>query len=202
VNLSGGATSLVLKFDNFEAAPAFAAGIEEKVQDVAEISALRVRSWGELAPDVETFMKLKLGGTYVFTLVFTLVVAVIVANVVTMAVLERTREYGVRLALGESPSRLMASVYIESLLLAVVASIVGCISGGALVTWYGKVGLDMGVGQMETAGVILTGILYPKATTTGYLFALVSVLVFSLVGTIYPALRIRRIRVMDALYFS
>jgi ABC-type antimicrobial peptide transport system permease subunit len=34
------------------------------------------------------------------------------------------------------------------------------------------------------------------------IFAVLTVLVFALVGTVYPALRIRRIRVMDALHFS
>ena len=202
VNLSGGATSVVLKFDDFEKASGTAAKVEEQLQQEASISSLRVRSWGELAPDVETFIKLKRGGTYVMMLVFTLIVAVIVANVVTMAVLERTREYGVRLALGEPASRLTGSVLVESLLLALFCSVLGTLLGVALLEYFGRVGLDLGMGEIETAGVMLTGVIYPKTTVSGVLFAIVSVLVFSLVGTIYPALRIRRVRVLDALHFS
>lgn len=202
VNLAGGATSVVLKFDDFEKAPGIAADVEAQVHEEPSLSTLQVRSWGELAPDVETFIKLKLGGTYVMMLVFTLIIAVIVANVVTMAVLERTREYGVRLALGEPASRLTGSVLVESLVLGLVCSTLGTVLGVLLVEYYGSAGLDLGMGEVETAGVMLTGIIYPKTTVPGVLFAIVSVLVFSLVGTIYPALRIRRIRVMDALHFS
>ena len=78
----------------------------------------------------------------------------------------------------------------------------GTLLGVALLEYFGRVGLDLGMGEIETAGVMLTGVIYPKTTVSGVLFAIVSVLVFSLVGTIYPALRIRRVRVLDALHFS
>ena len=202
VNLPGGATSVVLKFDDFEKASGIAAGVEEQIHEEAAISTLRVRPWGELAPDVETFIVLKVVGTYVMMLIFTLIVAVIIANVVTMSVLERTREYGVRLALGESPSRLVGSVFMESVVLALLCSTLGCALGISVVEYYGTAGLDMGTGKIETAGVMLTGIVYPRTTVAGVVFAVASVLCFSLVGTLYPALRIRRIRVVDALHFS
>lgn len=202
VHLDGGATAVVLRFDDFEKAGGTAAVVEQKIHEEASISTLRVRPWGELAPDVETFIRLKLGGTYVMMLVFTLVVAVIIANVVTMSVLERTREYGVRLALGEPSARLIGSVFAESLMLALLCSALGAALGVGVVEHYARAGLDMGMGQMETAGVVLTGILYPRTTLMAIVFAITSVLGFSLIGTLYPALRIRRIRVMDALHFS
>jgi ABC-type lipoprotein release transport system permease subunit len=202
VSLMGGATSVVLKFDDFERAPEFAATVQAGIRAADSLGRVRVRAWGELAPDVETFIKLKLGGTYVMMLVITLIIAVIVANVVTMSVLERTREYGVRLALGESASRLTASVLIESLLLALFCSAIGTGLGVALVEYYSAVGLSFGMGEIETAGVTLTGVLYPKTTLSAIIFAVGTVLFFALVGTVYPALRIRRIRVMDALHFS
>ncbi len=202
VGLAGGATSVVLEFDDFEKAPKFAAKVQARVRTADSLGSVRVRSWGELAPDVETFIKLKLGGTYVMMLVITLIIAVIVANVVTMAVLERTREYGVRLALGESASRLTGSVLTESLLLALLCSSIGTGLGIALVEYYGAVGLSFGMGEIETAGVTLTGVIYPKTTAPAVIFAVVTVLFFALVGTVYPAFRIRRIRVMDALHFS
>ncbi len=202
VGVPGGATSMVLKFDDFEAAQAIAATVQSQLEQDDSIGSVTVRSWGELAPDVETFIRLKLGGTYVMMLVFTLIVAVIVANVVTMSVLERTREYGVRLALGESANRLMGSVLVESVLLALLFGGLGTGLGVVLVEYYARAGLDMGMGQVETAGVVLTGILYPRNTFAAILFALCSVLAFSVAGSVYPALRIRRIRVMDALHFS
>ncbi len=202
VGVPGGATAMVLKFADFEAAQGLAGAVQRQLDSGDSAGAVRVRSWGELAPDVETFIRLKLGGTYVLMLVFTLIVAVIVANVVTMSVLERTREYGVRLALGESANRLMGSVLVESVLLALLFGGLGTGLGVVLVEYYARAGLDMGMGQVETAGVVLTGILYPRNTFAAILFALCSVLAFSVAGSVYPALRIRRIRVMDALHFS
>ena len=202
VNLAGGATGVVLVFDDFEGARGTAAVVEEQLEPEASVSSLRVRSWAELSPDVETFIQLKLGGTYVIMLVFTLIVAVIVANVVTMTVLERTREFGVRMALGEPPTRLIGSMFAESLILGVLCSAIGCALGGWVVSHYGSAGLDMGMGEVETAGVMLTGILYPRNTLPAFVFAVVSVLAFSLLGTLYPVLRIRRIKVVDALHFT
>jgi len=200
MEMPGAATAVAIKFDNFESADPACAAMQAGFD--GDGSELRALSWTEMAAGVRSFMSLKMGGTYVSLIVFTLIIGVIVANIVTMAVMERTREYGVRFALGESPGRVIASLLAESTLLALVASLVGAAVGYGLVMWGNKVGFDMGMGEMVTAGVSFSGRLYPDIGPPGLFYSVANVVGFTLAGTIYPALRVRKIRPVDALQFT
>lgn len=200
MEMAGAATAVAVRFDDFEDADTACAAMQADFD--GDGNSLRALSWTEMAAGVRSFMTLKMGGTYVSLLIFTLIIGVIVANVVTMSVMERTREYGVRFALGESPGRVVASLLTESMLLALVASVVGAAIGYGLVVWGGRVGFDMGMGEMETAGVTFSGLLYPSIGPTGLFYSIINVVVFTLAGTIYPALRVRKIRPVDALHFT
>jgi ABC-type antimicrobial peptide transport system permease subunit len=63
--------------------------------------------------------------TYVVLLMFLVVVAAAVANPVLMAVIERTREFGIMLAVGTSRARLLRLVLYEAMLLGVVGLALG-----------------------------------------------------------------------------
>jgi ABC-type lipoprotein release transport system permease subunit len=200
MEMAGAATAVAVRFDDFEDADPVCARLQADFD--GESGSLRALSWTEMAAGVRSFMSLKMGGTYFSLVIFTLIIGVIVANIVTMAVMERTREYGVRFALGESPTRVVTSLLTESVLLALVASVTGAAIGYGLVVWGGRVGFDMGVGEMETAGVTFSGLLYPSIGPSGLLYSVVNVVLFTLAGTVYPALRVRKIRPVEALQFT
>jgi len=52
-----------------------------------------------------------------------------------MAIFERTREFGVIMAIGMTPHRLMKSLFLESVMITIIGIILGIISG-CMVTWY------------------------------------------------------------------
>jgi len=200
LQLPGGATSVVLHVKDLENADVTSARLDKAVGEIDED--LIALSWKQLAPELEVFIKIDQGSLLVMLIILTLVVGVVIANVVTMSVMERTREFGVRLALGESPGRIAWSLLTEVMMLAVLASVSGALIGEGLTLYLAQTGLDLGIGEMQSAGVIIQPIMYPLPTLYGFLFPIVCVVGFSFVGALIPSFRMQRLRPVDALRFE
>jgi len=198
LGIPGAATAFVVSLDDLDGANALAAGIRERLADVDGVTAL---SWRQLSPEMDIFVKLDQGGLLVMLVLLIMIVGVILANVVTMSVMERTREYGVRMAVGESPGRITLGLLTEISILAALSSAVGALIGGALSLHFETAGIDFGMGEMETTGVIVSSVYNTEVNLYGFVFSIGTVMVFSLFGALYPAWRIRTVRPVDALRF-
>ncbi|MFH1531965.1 MAG: FtsX-like permease family protein [Pseudomonadota bacterium] len=198
LGIPGAATALVISVDDLSRAEAYAERLDAALGEQDPLVAL---AWSQLAPELKGFVAIKRGGNRIMMALLVMIVGVILANVVTMSVLERTREYGVRMALGESPGRIGAGVQGEILILVVLAVAVGGLAGTGVNLYLHAVGMDMGMGVIEANGVLIETVYHPKATLSGFLWAAGTVTGFAVLGALYPVWRIRRLEVVDALRF-
>ena len=194
----GAASAVVVSVEDIENADDVAEHIDESLADLGGLVAM---SWRQLAPELDLYVKIDQGSLLVMLLLMIMIVGVILANVVTMAVMERTREYGVRLALGEPPSRITWGLITEVALLALVSSLIGAAIGEAFNYHYMVHGIDFGMGEIETAGVVFSSLIYTELTLYGLVFSVGTVVFFAVLGAVFPALRIRRLRPVEALRF-
>src|SRR5206468_6959701 len=94
--------------------------------------------WQELLPQVEEMVRLnRVISNIVFAIAF-LVIAMAIMNTVFMAVAERTREFGVMMALGTPPAAVQRMVVYETLVLMLLASAIGYGVGALLVLYFGR----------------------------------------------------------------
>ncbi len=181
--LEGRVTTLALRLDDFERLPAAQAVLARELGPGYEALGWE-RLMPALADDVEFHEML----TYIVLFVVFVVVALGLANTVLMGVMERTREFGVMLALGTAPAEIARVVLYEALLLGLVGVALGDALGTGVVAWFGSRGLDMSrYAQAVQMMPGLTGIVYPRIGG-GELFML-SVLVFATAAaaSVYPA---------------
>ena len=125
-----------------------------------------------------------------------------VLNTVLMSVMERTREFGVLMAIGMRPRKLAVMVLCEGLVLGVISAIAG-LALGALFTWPTVVyGIDYTAYMGETtefAGVAISSVIraawdFPRMA--GYAcFAVI----FTGITAAWPAWQVSRLTPMDAL---
>lgn len=199
LEIPGAATMVVISVDDLDGASDISAGIGKTLE--GQLPGLAALSWRELSPELDVFVKIDQGSLLVMLVLMVMIVGVILANVVTMSVMERTKEYGVRLAMGESPNRITLSLVLETLLLAFLSGGIGAVIGEALNVYYETRGIDFGMGDFETTGVVLSTVYHTEVTMYGLLFSVGTVVGLALVGALYPAFRIRRVRPVDALRF-
>ncbi len=134
--------------------------------------------------------------TWIIGLLTLLGGVVSVSNIMLITVRERTREFGIRRALGARPLAILREVMLESMLITAFFGYMGIFLGVLATEWldasYGRQVVDVGVGQ----GVVF---LNPTVDMRIALQALVVLIVAGLVAGYYPARKAIRARVVDAL---
>ena len=131
--------------------------------------------------------------------VLVLLVAFSVLNTQLMSVLERTREFGVMLALGMKPSRIARLVGMETLMMAALGLSIGVLGGAAVVAYLSIAGFYF-PGMEEMAGKFnLPDRMYPSVTFFSMLLGPSVVFLFSLLAALYPSLRLFRLQPVEAM---
>jgi predicted permease len=118
----------------------------------------------------------------VFAAVALAIALVGVAGVLAFSVSARTREFGIRLALGSQPRHLLAGVVAEGAVMAAVGVVAGALSGYALARLAGRYFVEM---QMPSAAPVVASALVLLAA--------------AVVASALPAARAARINVTEAL---
>lgn len=184
---------------------------EEAPELARRISAMRpfadaeVLDWQTLAPEMVTLVEIAdLAGTLVLALVL-MAAAAGVANTMLMATFERTREFGMLLALGTRPSRIVRLVLVESIALGMMGALLGSAVGIALVVVTHRTGIDYalltggGPSELSFAGLRWSLRFYPSLTLFDVGRAIAAVCVTSLVASAWPAVRASRLQPVQAL---
>src|SRR6202030_639333 len=107
---------------------------------------------------------LKYATSMLFYASLVVVVAFIILNTLLMSVLERTREFGMLLALGMRPGQIGAMVWIELLGLALLGCLVGLVVGGGVTLWLEARGIVYPIDPLLLAQFGLPTRLYPALT--------------------------------------
>ena len=125
-------------------------GIDAMVEDVrgalpgaGAADAVRVRPWAELMPEVEESIQLDAAGGVILLWTLVIVVAFAVVNALVMTVLERTREFGMLLALGMRPGSIMAMLQAEALCMWAVGTAIGLGAAVLVVATIGTYGIGI-----------------------------------------------------------
>ncbi|RLB66139.1 MAG: ABC transporter permease [Deltaproteobacteria bacterium] len=115
-----------------------------------------------------------------------------VSNIMMVSVRERTREIGIRKAIGATPRTVMAQIVLESMALASVAGYLGLVLGVGLLE---LVGAAMGSGPATSKTMFAP----PEVTLTTAVVATVAVALGGGLAGLFPALHAARIRTVMAL---
>ncbi|WP_179957621.1 ABC transporter permease [Exilibacterium tricleocarpae] len=163
---------------------------------------VQVLDWREMMPQLVQFIAVDDAGNYVFlTLILVLVVFGII-NTVLMSVLERTREFGLLRALGLGRYQLLLLVFCESLVLSLLAVLLGWVVGGGTHLWFATNGLDFSaaIGDANAmAGTFMDSVVYTELSTQRVLQLTGIVFGATLATGIYPALKAARVTPVAAL---
>ena len=153
-----------------------------------------VLDWQRLMPAVVQSVSFHEVTGYVLLLVLFIVVAVGITNTVLMAVMERTREFGVMMALGTTQAQLTRVVFYEACLLGLGGLLLGAAAGTTLVQYYAHAGMDFGryTRAMETMQG-LTSVVYPLPRADRAVVITIIVFVVSVLAALYPAWRAARL---------
>jgi len=155
--------------------------------------------WGALEPALRDALTLKYATTALLYLTLVVVVAFIMVNTLLMSVLERTREFGMLLAIGMQPRLIGRMVWLEQLMLALMGCAAGLAIGAGVTRWFQHRGITYtGLGDL-LAQFGLPEKLYPTLTPPSALIGPGAILLAVTLSGIIPYLRVTHLTAASAM---
>jgi putative ABC transport system permease protein len=158
-----------------------------------------VLNWDTLVPGLMQLIEADMINSWFFYICLILIVTFSILNTFLMAVLERTREFGVMLALGAKPFLIAKLVILESLLLTLLGLAIGIIIGITIVLYFYIYGFSYPGMEELGAEFGLTGKVTPELSLLAISLGPLVILIFTMLASIYPALGIRLLKPVDAM---
>lgn len=158
-----------------------------------------LRDWTQIYPDVQQGIELdRIGGMFMFAAILVLA-SFSVINTFVMIVFERTREFGMLVALGMRPVQIMLQVQAEAFCMWLVGIAIGMTLTVSIVTIVGEVGIPVADFQDMTGAFMLPDRLHPRVALQSLVLAPIVLLVGTQLGALLATLRLRRLRPVEAL---
>lgn len=197
--MGGAVHEIVIVTGRLGAVPALKAQVSHKLAAIDNPYPLLALDWTELVPGLLQSIQLDLISGLIFYAILAIVVAFSIMNTFLMAIFERKREFGVLMALGTAPGRLLGLVLAESALLTAVGITAGIAIGAAVTAYFQTTGIDLAGSSEILAQYGISGRIHPRLGALSILLGPGLVWFVTVGAALVPAFRIRGLQPVEAL---
>lgn len=169
-------------------------------QDLQEqLPAVAVASYKDLAPDLEVMKSQTVVTKTILMVIIMLALVFGIINTMLMAVLERTREIGMLMAIGMKRMRVFGMIMIETMLISTAGAPIGMLLGFFTILYFGNKGMDFSEYADSLAQYGMDTVYYLKLSASNYALLATAVVVTALIGAVYPARKAIKLKPVEAL---
>lgn len=175
--------------------------LEERVSEIVQSKRADtvILDWKKLMPGLNESIELDMSAGWFFYIALVAIVSFSILNTFLMAVLERTKEFGIILAVGARPVSLSRLVLLEGVFLTILGVIFGLILGAIVVSYFGHIGFTAPGAEEVLKKWNLPARIYPEVSVAGFLNPILTVLLASILAVAYPAYRVFRLDALTGL---
>ena len=170
-----------------------------KLQQLASSQGLVVKNWAQLQPELKQAIQLDFSTSMLWYSSLVVVVVFIILNTLLMSIMERTREFGMLMAIGMRATLVGKMLWLELFFLTLIGSLSGILIGGGIAFWFSQTGISVEAleGLMALWG--LPGKLYPTLSMTSALAGPMIILVAVSLGGLIQVRRVGRLDPVNAM---
>ncbi|MBK9636804.1 MAG: ABC transporter permease [Bacteroidetes bacterium] len=178
---------------------------DEDLQEVQQqlkqkFPSYKIETWKEISPETDLLVKTTDQFSYILISIIMFALAFGIINTMLMAVLERTREIGMMIALGTTKVKIFLLVLLETILLTLAGTPVGILIGWLVSNYFNKHGLDLsGMGKEMMSSFGYSTIIYPEFPTDKFFGVILIVFITSIISCLFPAIKALRLLPVEAL---
>ena len=203
LGVGGDATSLNVILTSERWAGPVARAVGEGLESSVGAGEVAVKPWWEALPDLHAGLQADAVQTYVMFLILLAIVALAVVNSVLMAVLYRTREFGVVRSLGLNRRSVGGMVMVEGTLLTMVSGVGGMLLGLVLAQGVFRNGIDisriLSEEDLAFGGAVIDPVVLPVVQSGDVVAILAIVMAIGILASLYPAWQATRIEPAEAM---
>jgi ABC-type lipoprotein release transport system permease subunit len=158
-----------------------------------------VMTWKELAPDAALMNDFMMLYYFIFIGIIMLALAFGIINTMLMAILERTKELGMLMAIGMNRRRIFKMIMLETVFLTAVGALVGMFSGWAIAEALGKTGIHFAGWGEGFEAIGFAARVYPVVKPGFIVFTTIMVIATAIIASIWPARKALKLNPVEAL---
>jgi ABC-type lipoprotein release transport system permease subunit len=164
------------------------------------LGSLELQGYEELMPEIVQFILLDDAGMYATLIILVVVVGFGILNTILMAILERSHELGVVLALGLQPIKLFRMIYLESMMLAGVGLVIGLSLAVPLLAYLHGMEFPLSDELAKTTEFIgMEPMMTFKLGAMNPIGSTITILIVAAAAALYPAIKASRAKPVEAL---
>jgi putative ABC transport system permease protein len=173
--------------------------IKNKLTEIPAKEYLAVPDWMEMMPGLLQGIQMDLFSGIIMYIILIIVVAFSIFNTFLMAIFERTREFGVMMSIGTTPSRLTKLIMYESICITIVGIVVGIFIGSLLTLYFQKHGIFIAGTEDILKQYGIPDRLFPRLSLLSATAGPLVVFLITFVSAVFPALKIRKLKPVEAM---
>jgi putative ABC transport system permease protein len=160
---------------------------------------LEIMPWYAMFPVMKEWVTLHNGFLYLFIGVVLFIVLAGELNTLLLSMLERTREFGILMAIGTTRQEVAALLIIEALMIGLLGTLAGLFLGFMIVLITGTTGIDLSILLGSTSRFYVDPLIYPQLNLEHFAVTVVAILMASVAAGFYPAWRARLLQPAEAI---
>jgi putative ABC transport system permease protein len=161
--------------------------------------ATEIKNWKEISPELGLTVSVGEQMVYVFMGIILLALAFGIVNTMMMAILERTREIGMLLALGMNKLKIFLMILFETFFLILAGCPIGILLALATISITQKTGIDFGRFSAAYSSFGYDSIIYPSLTLKQFGTMILLVVITTLFSALFPARRALKLQPAESL---
>jgi len=163
---------------------------------------VEVLTWRQTQADLSGLIAVDRLFNYLMQLLVGLVIAAGIMNTMQMSVLERSREFGIMMAVGMAPGQVVRMVLVESFWLGCLGIVMGIVLTAPWFLYMSETGIDLSSymgGDYSAGGVLVDPVVKIRLFRESAFFILITVFLLTMAASVYPAIRAGRVLPVDTL---
>lgn len=158
-----------------------------------------VMNWKEIQPDLAMIADF-IGQIYaVFMVIILAALAFGIVNTMLMAVLERTRELGMLMAVGMNRRKIFIMIMLESIFLSIVGGFSGMVVSEVVIAITGKTGINLMKYSEGMEAIGYSAHLFPTIDAQFFITTTILIVLTGIISSIYPARKALKLNPVEAI---
>ncbi len=177
-------------------------GLKKKLTEQLSGKDIRVATWQESMPRINAIVHYNRSMGFLIMIIFFVVLGLGIANTFLVSVFERTKEFGMMMAIGVLPTQVLAIVLLEAVGVTLTAALAGLGLGFTVLLYHHRFGFDVRFLMKESLQVgnfRIEPLIHPALELGTFAQALAVLILFALLAAIYPAYKASRMNPLEAL---
>ena len=160
---------------------------------------LEIKTWTEISPEMSLLVAASDQTMLIYMGIIMLALAFGIINTMLMAVLERTREIGMLIALGMNRVRVFTMIVVETVLLVLAGIPIGVILGLGTVGYTHRIGINLEQFSEAYSSLGYSSLIYPTFNARQFLMMVIMVIATAFLAALLPARRAFKLKPAEAM---